>query len=97
MRFRIEVFNSVEGSYRLVAVVGWLRFVCSNGLILGKTLMHLREQHRQQLQIEELAKLLGHAIHSVGEDKETIEKWLSNVLDDRVFLNWVDKDLPSSR
>lgn len=93
MRFRVEVFNSVEGSYRLVAVVGWLRFVCANGLILGTTLMHLREQHRQQLQIEELAKLLGHAIHSVGEDKETIGKWLSNVIDDRVFLNWVDKVL----
>jgi hypothetical protein len=27
MRFRIEVFNSVDGSCRLMAVGGWLRFV----------------------------------------------------------------------
>jgi hypothetical protein len=68
LRFRVEIFNSVDGSYRLVVVAGWLRFVCSNGLILGTTLMHLREQHRQQLQVEELANLLGQAIDSVGED-----------------------------
>lgn len=51
MRFRIEVFNSVDGSCRLVAIAGWLRFVCTNGLIIGAALMQLHQQHRQQLQV----------------------------------------------
>ncbi len=49
MRFRIEVFNSVDGSCRLMAIAGWLRFVCTNGLIIGTALMQLQQQHRQQL------------------------------------------------
>lgn len=93
MRFRIEIFNSVEGTYRLVAVAGWLRFVCTNGLILGTALMHLREQHRQQLHLEELAKLLGQAIHSAETDKETISRWCSHEIVERDLVNWVDEDV----
>ena len=69
IRFRIEIFNSVEGSCRLMAVAGWLRFVCYNGLILGAALGLLRRQHRQQLLIEELGSVLeaGSSVHSDGE------------------------------
>jgi hypothetical protein len=35
MDLRLEYFNSVEGSSRLVILLGWLRFVCSNGLVIG--------------------------------------------------------------
>ena len=77
MRFRIEVFNSVEGSCRLMAVAGWLRFVCSNGLILGTALLQLRQQHRQQLQIEEVGRLLREALQSAGEDQHTVANWQS--------------------
>jgi hypothetical protein len=49
MRFRIEVFNSVDGSCRLMAIAGWLRFVCTNGLIIGEALMQL-QQHRVYLE-----------------------------------------------
>jgi len=59
MRFRLEVFNSVEGSCRLMAVGGWLRLVCSNGLIVGTALLHFHQQHRQQLQGEETRPARG--------------------------------------
>ena len=45
MRFRIEIFNSVEGSCRLMVVAGWLRFVCSNGLILDRKSTRLNSSH----------------------------------------------------
>jgi hypothetical protein len=50
--------DSVEPSCRLMAVAGWLRFVCLNSMTVGTALMHLRQQHRQQLQVEELGRLL---------------------------------------
>ena len=62
MRFRIEVFNSVDGSCRLMAIAGWLRFACTNGLIIGAALMQLQQQHRQQLEVEELGRRVGEAI-----------------------------------
>lgn len=93
MRFRIEVFNSVEGSCRLMVVAGWLRFICSNGLILGTALMQLRQQHRQQLQIEELGRLLREALESAGEDQNTFAKWRSISINTGALTQWVDDDV----
>ena len=58
--------------------------------------MHLRRQHRQQLQIQELGRLLHEAIQSTGTDKQTFEIWLSKPLDFDVFLHWVDEDVKKS-
>jgi len=93
MRFRVEIFNSVEGSCRLMAVAGWLRFVCSNGLILGTALMQLRQQHRQQLQIEQLGRLLREAIQSVDEDQDTVAKWRKMRIAEHALMEWVDEDV----
>ena len=92
MRFRVEVFNSVEGSCRLMVVAGWLRFVCSNGLILGTAVMQLRT-HRQQLQIEELSRLLREAIQSAGGDQDTMSRWRSRAIEAGVLTEWADNDV----
>jgi hypothetical protein len=93
MRFRIEIFNSVEGSSRLMAVAGWLRLVCSNGLILGTALFHLRQQHRQQLEVEELGRLVKEAIEFAGNDKLTFEVWLKKPINPKLLSGWVDNDV----
>jgi hypothetical protein len=93
MRFRIELFNSVEGSCRLMAVAGWLRFVCSNGLILGTALMQLRRQHRQQFQLEELTKLLREAVEGVSDDRRTIDTWMKTKVSIPQLENWADNDV----
>lgn len=93
MRFRLEIFNSVEGSWRLIAIAGWLRFVCSNGLIVGSALMHLRQQHRKQLEIEELGRLLREAIQNTSADKDTFRYWSSQAVDPDALASWVDEDI----
>ena len=93
MRFRIEVYNSVEGSCRFMAVAGWLRFVCSNGLIVGSALMDLRQQHRQQLQIEDFGKLLRGSVESAGNDKNVCESWLRQRVDPSILFQWADVDV----
>jgi len=95
IRFRIEVFNSVEGSYRLIAVAGWLRFVCCNGLILGTAILHLHRQHRQQLQIDELSRLVRESIDSAENDKVTFETWLRELIKPADMGEWVDEDVCS--
>jgi Domain of unknown function (DUF932) len=93
MRFRIEVFNSVDGSCRLMAIAGWLRFVCLNGLIIGTALMQLRQQHRQQLEVEELGRRVGEAIESTRSDKAKFERWMSATVDKSVLVPWIDDDV----
>jgi len=93
MRFRVEVFNSVEGSCRFMAVAGWFRFVCSNGLIVGSALMDLRQQHRQQLQIEDFGKLLRGSVESARDDKEVCITWLRQRVDPLILSQWADEDV----
>lgn len=93
MCFRIEVFNSVDGSCRLMAVAGWLRFVCSNGLIIGTALVQLQQQHRQQLEVQELSRLVGEAVESAQTDKARFAQWRSIRVDRRVLVRWVDEEV----
>jgi hypothetical protein len=48
---RLECFNSVDGSSRLVILFGWLRFVCANGLVIGETKIEIRERHGRGLEL----------------------------------------------
>jgi len=93
MRFRIEVFNSVDGSCRLMAIAGWLRFVCTNGLIIGTALMQLQQQHRQQLEVEELARRVGEAIESTWSDKAQFQRWMSAGVETSVLVPWIDEEV----
>ena len=45
MALRLECFNSVDGSSRFRVLMGWFRFVCSNGLIIGVTHADVRRRH----------------------------------------------------
>jgi len=54
MGLSLQCFNSVDGSSRLCAVLRWFRFVCSNGLILGTTLLNVRQIHNGRININEL-------------------------------------------
>jgi len=93
MRFRIEVFNSVDGSCRLMAIAGWLRFVCTNGLIIGTALMQLKKQHRQQLEVEELGRRIGEAIESTWSDKAQFQRWMSAGVETGVLVPWIDEEV----
>jgi hypothetical protein len=93
VRFRIEVFNSVEGSCRLMTVAGWLRFVCYNGLILGEAVAQVRKQHRQQLQIEELGRSLRDALQAADKDQSTMAHWRSTGIEPEALAAWIDEDV----
>lgn len=46
MALTFECFNSVDGSVPLFALVGWFRFVCRNGFVIGTTCARVRRRHR---------------------------------------------------
>jgi hypothetical protein len=42
LALRLECFNSVDGSSRLVILFSWLRLICTNGLMIRETKAALR-------------------------------------------------------
>lgn len=72
---RLECFNSVDGSARLAILFGWLRFVCSNGLVIGETRIRIHERHIRGLDLGNIRCRLGAAFESVNADRESMEGW----------------------
>jgi hypothetical protein len=73
MTLRLECLNSVDGSTRFRALMGWFRFVCSNGLIVGVTRSDMRRRHVGDLHIEDIDAVLASGLNArataVGESR----------------------------
>jgi len=71
MASRLECMNSVDGSTRFRALMGWFRFVCSNGLIIGVTRFDMCRRHIGDFQIQDIRRVLTSGIaESETEKKE---------------------------
>jgi hypothetical protein len=87
---RLECFNSVEGSSRLVILFGWFRFVCSNGLIIGETKIEIKERHEQGLDLGSIPARILPAMQAVKDDKARMEAWKSAFVSGEDMAEWAD-------
>ena len=87
---RLECFNSVDGSSRLVILFGWLRFVCSNGLVIGETKIEIKERHGQNLDLGSVPGRIRPALEAVEADRTRMTKWQTDKLAVEDLAPWVD-------
>jgi hypothetical protein len=90
MALTFECFNSVDGTVPLFAAVGWFRFVCSNGLIVGTTSATVRRRHSPPLEIGEIAAVLADGVAAAVEDPKSFALWSSTGISDANLAGWVD-------
>jgi hypothetical protein len=93
LALRLECFNSVDGSTRFRALMGWFRFVCRNGLILGVTSHDLRRRHVGDLALDDLGDVLASGIQESEREKENFKCWLQFQIHLKTLVPWVEKDL----
>src|SRR5262249_46279855 len=93
LNLRLECFNSVDGSSRLVILLGWLRFVCSNGMVIGETKTELRDVHNQHLDLSRIPEIVAEALDKVRGDKASMEKWQEVDVETETLKPWVNKDV----
>lgn len=93
LALRLECFNSVEGSTRFQVLVGWFRFVCSNGLFIGVTKTNFQRRHIGDLTVEDIGAVLERGIKGAAEDRENFRIWRQTPLTQEVFTPWVDEEL----
>lgn len=86
-------FNSVDGSTRLTALLGWHRFACSNGLIVGKTLAQYRRLHDRRLSTRDLGTILRKGLKAAERERKTFDRWTREGIDQELFTKWIDQDL----
>jgi hypothetical protein len=93
MTLRLECFNSVDGSTRFRALMGWFRFVCSNGLIIGVTRYDMDRRHVGDLQIQDISKVLTSGIKEAETEKKNFERWHKTPISSKNLAPWVDSPL----
>jgi hypothetical protein len=93
LRMRLECFNSVEGSTRFRVMMGWFRFVCSNGLVIGVTQTDIRRRHVEGLDLIDVSEVLSSGLKRAEADKENFRKWQQKTIQGNALATWVDENL----
>lgn len=93
LALRLECFNSVEGSTRFRALMGWFRFVCSNGLIVGVTQSDFKRRHTGDIPLMEIKGIFTAGIARAEEEKENFKKWRSHEIKDDRLESWTNEEL----
>jgi len=93
MSLRLECLNSVDGSTRFRALMGWFRFVCSNGLIIGVTKSDVRRRHVGDLRLEDVGLVLTSGLQESEIEKKNFELWSKTEIKQCRLANWVDKNV----
>jgi hypothetical protein len=87
---RLECFNSVDGSSRLIIVFGWLRFICANGLIIGETMIQIRERHDGTLALDEIPNRIEQAFATAEADRQRRLQLQKVPVEGNTLIPWVD-------
>jgi len=90
MALTFECFNSVDRTVPLFAVLGWLRFVCANGLVVGTAQARIRQQHRPSLDIGDLEPLLTHGLADAERDRDALAGLMKRRVTAEAVRRWVD-------
>lgn len=93
LALRLECFNSVDGSSRLSVLFGWFRFVCANGLVIGKTKIEINERHGQSLQLQTLPERIRPALKEVEADRKRLKRWLDEPVGMDRIATWANGTL----
>jgi Domain of unknown function (DUF932) len=87
---RLECFNSVDGSSRLLILFGWYRLVCSNGLVIGETKIEINERHLR-LNLQALPERISAVMEAVSGDRARMKKWQEEKVAIGEIARWVDE------
>jgi hypothetical protein len=92
LAMRLEFVNSVDGSTRFRAMMGWFRFVCSNGLVIGVTQAEIRRRHMGDLNLGDVGSVLSSGLERAESEKENFRKWREKRVSADRLRSWVDVD-----
>lgn len=90
---RLECFNSVDGSSRLLLLLGWIRFICSNGLVIGETRAELRDTHDRHMDLKPIPEIIRDAMQKVELERKRLSGWDETPVDHEYLENWINKDV----
>jgi hypothetical protein len=93
LSLRLECFNSVDGSSRLILLLGWIRFICGNGLVIGETRAELRDTHDRHLDLTPIPEIIQEALQKVEIERKRLNGWKAKQVNYEQFPGWINHDV----
>lgn len=88
--------NAVDGRGGLDVRLGWYRLVCTNGMVIGKTVARYRSPHRPGLNLGELQGVVAYELQRMKAGRVELEKWAKRPAFPDRWNAWADKTLAGS-
>lgn len=96
MGLRLFCVNSVDGSLKFFATLGWFRLICGNGMIIGAAKSWVKERHRPNLDVTLIGELLKRDLVAATADKNRFQVWINTTVKPETLQRWVDKPLKTA-
>jgi hypothetical protein len=96
MTVRLECVNSVDGSTRFRAAMGWFRLVCSNGLALGVTRSDSHRRRVGDLQLANIETILRAGLDEYALERDTLIRWRHIEVKPSDFRSWIETHVRAS-
>jgi hypothetical protein len=90
---RLEAFNSVDGSSRLIVLLSWRRLVCFNGLVVKQSLVEVRDVHNPAIDLSRIKDAIAKGSRMAMDDKSRMEVWQNRAVEAKTIEEWVDSTL----
>lgn len=87
---RLVCRNSVDGTSAVRSHLGWFRFVCSNGMVVGVTLGRTRLAHKPGADLGALFAPLQDQLAVVKKERAALADWTSTRVSQSELRAWVD-------
>jgi hypothetical protein len=82
--------NSVDGSSALRLHLGWFRFICSNGMIVGVTLGRARMVHTESADVDLAFQPLERQLDIAKEERDSLHRWAATPVSLGAIRAWSD-------
>ena len=83
----IKVLNSYDGSWRLMTLVGAVREVCKNGMVIGEYFSEVLQKHTKNIDTDVTVQKLSHALEVFGQNAELWTSYPSTPVSDLQATN----------
>lgn len=93
LKLRFHCVNSVDGRCRLRIMLGWYRFVCGNGLVVGTSRLNQRFVHNEYLEMPDLKRVLADGLKSAEKERASLTQWMGKRVEESRLDKWTDGPL----
>ena len=83
----IKVLNSYDGSWRFIILVGAVRQICANGMVIGEYFSEHFAKHTKNIDTDVAVDKLGHALEVFGQNAELWTAYPSTAVSDLQATN----------